>query len=150
MVGSYKDGRQRSYRGPGCTLKREGRRKNKGERGATVIPAGHGPIPRVAMLSKAHKDPKGTPPDSPRKRALGEGRQEGKGAKRGSTDKHEVVQHTLTQGGGRHVQLKEERQRGIYTQNGVIPSLKKESVLVSCRQTGREMMKRNLPQVHKE
>ena len=73
-----------------------------------MIPAGHGPIPRVAMLSKAHKDPKGTPRTHPEKKKGGkEGLGEGKGAKRGSTDKHEVVQHALTQGGGR--QQKEER-----------------------------------------
>lgn len=46
-----------------------------------VIPAGHGPIPRVAMLSKAHKDPKGTPRTHPEKKGgkegLGEGWREG-------------------------------------------------------------------------
>lgn len=76
------------------------------ERAAMVIPAGHGPIPRVAMLCEAHKDPYGTPPDSPRekkrevKRALGKAGLE-REPKGGSTDKHKVVQHTLTLGGGR-------------------------------------------------
>lgn len=48
-----------------------------------VIPAGHGRIPRVAMLSKAHKEPKGTPPDSPRKKRGGKEGPGGKGSQAG-------------------------------------------------------------------
>ncbi|KAK5904797.1 hypothetical protein CesoFtcFv8_006326 [Champsocephalus esox] len=45
--------------------KREEEETSRG-RGAMVIPAGRGPIPmRVAMLSKAHTDPKGTPRTHP-------------------------------------------------------------------------------------
>lgn len=50
------------------------------EKEPMVIPAGHGPIPRVAKLSKAYKDPKGTPRTHPEKKGgkegLGEGRRE--------------------------------------------------------------------------
>lgn len=87
MAGCYKDGRQRSYRERCCTLKREVRRKKQKqrERGAMVIPAGHGPIPRVAMLSKAHKDLKGTPRTHPEKREVKRalGKAGGKGSQEG-------------------------------------------------------------------
>lgn len=45
-----------------------------------VIPPGHGPIPRILMLSKAHNDTEGIPRPHTEKRevkGLGEGRREG-------------------------------------------------------------------------
>lgn len=77
------------------------RTPSKRERKAMVIPPGHGPIPRILMLNKAHNDTEGIPRPHPEKRevkGLGEGRREGGFG--GGIDKHEVVQHTLTQGGG--------------------------------------------------
>lgn len=70
------------------------------------IPAGHGPIPRVAMLNKAHNDPKGNP-SHPQTCPEKKGVKDGLGDK--ALIKHEAVQHTLTQGGGGHEQHKEDR-----------------------------------------
>ena len=42
-----------------------------------MIPAGHGPIPRVAILSKTHTDPVGTPWTGPKKGGGVEGLREG-------------------------------------------------------------------------
>lgn len=82
MVGSREEGGQRYYSECGCTLKREGGDR---QRRAMVIPAGHGPIPKVVMLSKDHKRPAGGPPGPCQKKKEVK-RASGKAGERGSQE----------------------------------------------------------------